>query len=125
MLGHGNNPRSMSAIQLSDEALAPFGRAELASADARRLLDENDRLAAKRPGAARLHVRAGRRVPQAARAPADLRLYGCLELPFQVADPLLDQDPMPFPFDKGLLQKQHKPLGLPGIVAAGLQVLKQ
>jgi hypothetical protein len=36
-------PALRSAIELSDEALALFNRAEHASADARRLLDENDR----------------------------------------------------------------------------------
>jgi hypothetical protein len=43
----------------------------------------------------------------------------------QIGYPLLDQDPVPLPFDEGLLQELDDPLGLPGIVAAGLQITEQ
>src|SRR5215475_2940038 len=47
-----------------------------------------------------------------------------LGMPFQVGDPLLDQAAMPFPFDEGLMQELNEPLGLPGIMTAGLQVVQ-
>jgi hypothetical protein len=40
---HSGGMGSKPAIELSDDSLALFSRAELASADARRLLDENER----------------------------------------------------------------------------------
>jgi hypothetical protein len=41
---------------------------------------------------------------------------------FQIGHPFLDQDPVPFPFGKGLSQKLNQPLGLLRIMSAGLQI---
>jgi|SwirhisoilCB1_FD_contig_31_6207576_length_539_multi_2_in_0_out_0_1 hypothetical protein len=46
-------------------------------------------------------------------------------LSFQVGHSLLDQDAVPFPFHEGLLEEHNEPLGLRGIVTAGVQIFKQ
>jgi hypothetical protein len=48
-----------------------------------------------------------------------------MSLPFQVVHPLLDQDPVQFPFGESLLQQNNEPLRLRGVVTSGLQIQKQ
>jgi hypothetical protein len=56
-------------------------------------------------------------------APLLRPVSGCL--PFQIADAIFDQNAVPFPFDKRLLQERDKPLGLSGIATGSLQIRKQ
>jgi hypothetical protein len=111
-----------AAIELSDELLALCHRAAHASADARRLLDENERWRQSVLEQLEYVFELSADFRRARRPTPVQRRSG---VSFQVGHAFLDQGSMALPFDQGLLQELDEPLRLFGIMTSGLQVRKQ